>query len=142
MSDSLRLILRLLANASTREYFTALRTRTRLRQVMSDVLKTVHTVALPTLAIPTPTWPRSKDRLSISSDASNRGMCRFNFLGNLTGLPAGSFNAGTHNELPVGLQILGDAWDEASVLAVMAHAERMGITHLPVPTGHMRLLGS
>jgi aspartyl-tRNA(Asn)/glutamyl-tRNA(Gln) amidotransferase subunit A len=37
--------------------------------------------------------------------------------------------------LPVGLQIIGDAWDEASVLAVMAHAERIGFTSIPAPPG-------
>jgi hypothetical protein len=37
---------------------------------------------------------------------------------------------------------MGDAWDEASVIAVLAHAERMGITHLPAPADHMCLLGS
>jgi aspartyl-tRNA(Asn)/glutamyl-tRNA(Gln) amidotransferase subunit A len=29
--------------------------------------------------------------------------------------------------LPVGLQIIGDAWDEACVLQVLAHLERAGI---------------
>jgi aspartyl-tRNA(Asn)/glutamyl-tRNA(Gln) amidotransferase subunit A len=28
--------------------------------------------------------------------------------------------------LPIGLQIVGDAWDEATVLAVGAHLERIG----------------
>jgi hypothetical protein len=31
------------------------------------------------------------------------------------------------------MQFMGDAWDEASVFAVMAHAERTGISDQPVP---------
>ena len=32
-----------------------------------------------------------------------------------------------HESLPIGLQILGDAWDEATVLATLAHLERIGV---------------
>jgi aspartyl-tRNA(Asn)/glutamyl-tRNA(Gln) amidotransferase subunit A len=68
-------------------------------------------------------------------------MTRFNFLGNLTGLPAGSAPVGMHDGLPLGLQIVGDAWDEASVLAVLAHLERLGISELPLPRGYVSLAG-
>jgi len=55
------------------------------------------------------------------------GLCRFNFLGNLTGLPALSAPVGCDAQgLPVGLQLIGDAWDEATVFAASAHLERIG----------------
>ena len=54
-------------------------------------------------------------------------MCRFNFLANPTGLPASSAPVGTDPDgLPVGLQFVGDAWDEPTVLALVAHLERIG----------------
>jgi aspartyl-tRNA(Asn)/glutamyl-tRNA(Gln) amidotransferase subunit A len=31
------------------------------------------------------------------------------------------------NSLPIGLQFVGDAWDEATVLALGAHLERLGV---------------
>jgi aspartyl-tRNA(Asn)/glutamyl-tRNA(Gln) amidotransferase subunit A len=56
------------------------------------------------------------------------GLCRFCFLGNLTGLPASSAPVGCDaSGLPVGLQLMGDAWDEATVLAACAHLERIGV---------------
>jgi aspartyl-tRNA(Asn)/glutamyl-tRNA(Gln) amidotransferase subunit A len=43
--------------------------------------------------------------------------------------------------LPVGLQILGDAWDEACVLAVLAELERQGIAEVVRPKPAIDLLG-
>src|SRR6478609_260293 len=55
-------------------------------------------------------------------------LCRFAFLANVTGAPAGVASVGhDKNGMPVGLQILGDAWDEACVLQVLAHLERIGV---------------
>ena len=57
-------------------------------------------------------------------------MCRFAFLGNLTGLPAGTAPVGIDPEgLPVGLQIVGDAWREEVVIGVLAHLERIGVAN-------------
>ena len=44
------------------------------------------------------------------------------------------------NALPIGLQIMGDAFDEASVLAIVAHAERTQIAELVRPRIHVRIL--
>jgi aspartyl-tRNA(Asn)/glutamyl-tRNA(Gln) amidotransferase subunit A len=61
-------------------------------------------------------------------------MCRFNFLGNLTGLPALSAPVGLDEQkLPIGLQLVGDAWDEATVLAAAAHLERTGAARVERP---------
>jgi aspartyl-tRNA(Asn)/glutamyl-tRNA(Gln) amidotransferase subunit A len=68
--------------------------------------------------------------------------CRFAFLGNLTGAPAGTVPVGrSSGGLPVGLQILGDAWDEACVLAVLAELERQGIGEVMRPKPAIDLLG-
>ena len=42
--------------------------------------------------------------------------------------------------LPIGLQIVGDAWDEAAVLGVLAHLERSEIARVPRPRGAIDLL--
>jgi aspartyl-tRNA(Asn)/glutamyl-tRNA(Gln) amidotransferase subunit A len=70
------------------------------------------------------------------------GACRFAFLGNLTGAPAGTAPVGrSAGGLPIGLQILGDAWDEACVLAVLAELERQGIAEVVRPKPAIDLLG-
>jgi Asp-tRNA(Asn)/Glu-tRNA(Gln) amidotransferase A subunit family amidase len=35
--------------------------------------------------------------------------------------------------MPIGLQIMADAWDEAAVLQVLAHLERAGVGAVPRP---------
>jgi Asp-tRNA(Asn)/Glu-tRNA(Gln) amidotransferase A subunit family amidase len=36
--------------------------------------------------------------------------------------------------LPIGLQLVGDAWDEATVLAATAHLERLGVARAVRPS--------
>ena len=68
-------------------------------------------------------------------------VCRFAFVANLTGVPAGTAPVGTCRDgLPVGLQILGDAWDEACVLAVLAQLERAGAARVLRPQEYVDLL--
>jgi len=53
---------------------------------------------------------------------------RFVYIGNLTGLPAATAPVGVDRDgLPIGLQVIGDAWDEACVLQVLAHLERLDV---------------
>ena len=68
-------------------------------------------------------------------------MCRFAFLANLTGLPAASMPVGRdENGLPIGFQLVGDAWDEATVLAAAAHLERIEVARVERPKFSVRLL--
>ena len=67
--------------------------------------------------------------------------CRFAFLANLTGLPAATMPVGSDAQgLPVGLQIIGDAWDEACVLQVAAALERSGAARVSRPAAAVDLL--
>ena len=51
-----------------------------------------------------------------------------------TGLPCGTAPVGLGDAgLPVGLQIVGDAFDEATVLSVLAHLERIGVATVRKP---------
>jgi aspartyl-tRNA(Asn)/glutamyl-tRNA(Gln) amidotransferase subunit A len=62
------------------------------------------------------------------------GLDRFMYLGNLTGLPALSAPVGLDEaRMPIGLQLVGDAWDEATVLAPSAHLERIGAARVEKP---------
>ena len=70
-------------------------------------------------------------------------MCRFAFLANVTGVPAGVAPVGSDAlGLPVGLQIVGDAWDEACVLQVLAHLERTGVASVRRPAAGVDLLAA
>ena len=98
-------------------------------------------IALPSTAITAPRYTEEDAKTSFSDPAALEGMCRFMFLGNLTGLPAGTAPIGLDpGGLPIGLQIVGDAWDEAAVLGVLAHLERSEIARVPRPVGAIDLL--
>lgn len=61
---------------------------------------------------------------------------RFTGPGNLTGLPALSIPVGVEDSLPVGLQIMGPAFEEEKVLRAAALIERMELMK-----GHAPILG-
>lgn len=137
--DELRLLYGLIESVDAQLYLHARRARAGLRRRVAALLSGVDVLALPTtqrLAAPHP--PDGVQRADLGW---TRSMTRFSFLGNLTGLPAMSVPVGRVDGLPVGLQILGDAFDEASVIAVGAHAERVGLSALPAPRGAVDLLG-
>ena len=116
-----------LGQMSASEYLGAQRVRSGLRAEVARALRDVDLLALPSTAI---TAPRVTDREFEGGFLDARaldGLCRFMFLGNLTGLPALSAPVGLDEvRMPIGLQLVGDAWDEATVLAASAQLERIG----------------
>lgn len=139
--EEMRVIYALLGNIKARELLVAARTRAALRRQVAAVFQGVDLLALPTLARPPIAYPLSDTKRPVMETSATAGITRYSFMGNLTGLPACSIPVGMHDGMPVGLQLMGDAWDEASVLAAMAHAERAGLTQIPAPPGFASLLG-
>lgn len=135
----LELTLRLLAAASASDLLLAQRVRAALRRAVLTLLRGVDVLALPTVAGLPPVYRRAENRIAVVDPDEVRRSCRYTALANLISLPAGAVPVGMSDGLPVSLQIMGDAWDEASVLAVMAHLERLGVTQLPLPEGYARL---
>jgi len=114
--------------APATEYVRAQRMRSALRQELARAFRDIDVLALPTTATTAPAVTDAQFEGGFLDALATDAMCRFNFLGNLTGLPALSAPVGTDaHDLPIGLQIVGDAWDEATTLAVGAHLERMGV---------------
>ncbi len=110
------------------EYLETCRLRTGLRREMARAFEKVDLVAMPSTVASAGKVTDTDMRTGFLDTKVIDGLCRFCFLGNLTGLPAASMPVGCDaNGLPVGLQLVGDAWDEATVLAGMAHLERIGV---------------
>ncbi len=140
-SDELRLIYGLLDNISAQEHLRALRTRTRIREALAEGIANVDLLALPAQQRQASPYPLSENRVEVADTAWTAAMTRFSFLANLTGVPAASVPVGMHGGLPLSLQLIGDAWDEASVIAGCAHLERMGLSQVPRPASYRSLLG-
>ena len=128
MGDDVRVSYGVVASFSAAEYLDAQRLRSALRSEVARALTNVDVIALPTTQTTAPALP-DVDRFGGFSDPpAIDAMCRFAFLGNLTGLPAATAPVGEDADgLPIGLQILGDAWQEAMILGVLAHLERLSV---------------
>ncbi len=137
--DEIAIIMELLRRIDLNDMQRARRSRAVLRRQTAAALADVDILALPTTGLTAPAYAQNEDKMGIMNAVATAAMTRFNFLGNLTGLPAGTVPIGLDNGLPVGLQFIGDAWDEASVIAAMAHCERLGLCELPAPPGLLRL---
>jgi len=141
MNDDLRLSFAVLAGLSSLEYLDAQRLRATLRIEAARVLSNVDVIALPTTTTTAPALPVEDRGKPFADTVAIDAMCRFNFLGNLTGLPAATAPVGVDADgLPIGLQIIGDAWDEATVLGVLAELERSGASTVVKPKAAYDLL--
>jgi aspartyl-tRNA(Asn)/glutamyl-tRNA(Gln) amidotransferase subunit A len=110
------------------DYLDGQRLRQGLRRDVAAALRQVDLLALPSTARSAPQISDDEARGGFVDPPLLDGMCRYAFLGNLTGLPAISVPVGGDRDgMPVGLQLIGDAWDEACVLQAAAALERLGI---------------
>jgi aspartyl-tRNA(Asn)/glutamyl-tRNA(Gln) amidotransferase subunit A len=123
------------------DYLVAQRVRSALRLEAQRVLGDVDLIALPSTGTPAPPVSDAEARSGFVDPIALDSVCRFAFLGNLTGLPAASAPVGMGpNGLPVGLQLMGDAWDEACVLQAVAHLERIGAASVVKPASYVDIL--
>jgi len=109
---------------------------------VAAVLREVDLIALPSTAQRAPQVSDDEARSGFIDPPLLDGMCRYAFLANLTGLPAVSVPVGGDRDgMPVGLQLVGDAWDEACVLQASAALERSGIARAVASDATVDLLG-
>lgn len=104
------------------DYVQAQRVRELIRQDFGKALRRVDLIAAPTVPAVAPKVGETSVKIRDRSEGILPAMIRLNRPSNHTGLPAISVPCGfTANGLPVGLQLIGRAFDEATVLRA-AHA--------------------
>jgi aspartyl-tRNA(Asn)/glutamyl-tRNA(Gln) amidotransferase subunit A len=147
MSHDLQISLAALSRVSASEYGDAARLRAGLRQDVAEAFQRIDLLALPTHPTTAARVTDEEMKTGFVDSGVLDALCRFVFLANLTGLPALSCPVGLDPEgLPIGLQLVGDAWDEGTPLAASAHLERIGVAKAirpgvaidvldPVPSG-------
>jgi aspartyl-tRNA(Asn)/glutamyl-tRNA(Gln) amidotransferase subunit A len=142
MSGDLQLTFAVMQTLSAVDYLDAQRLRAGLRREAQRVLADVDLLALPTTAATAVTATDAEMATGFTDPVAMNAVCRFAFFANLTGLPAGSSPVGKDARgLPIGFQLVGDAWDEATVLAAMAHLERLGAAKTERPRVAVDVLG-
>ncbi len=142
IGTDLQLLCRIMSTFEPDDYLDAQCLRAGLRRDVAALLADVDVLAMPTTARTAPIVSDADVLGGMADTPELAAACRFAFLGNLTGLPAGTAPIGNDARgMPMGLQILGDAWDEAGVLRVLAHLERTGVSTVTKPAVNVDLLG-
>jgi aspartyl-tRNA(Asn)/glutamyl-tRNA(Gln) amidotransferase subunit A len=106
-------------NVTSTEYIMARRTQTEVKHRLGRFFEQYDLLLLPSTPIPAP-FIEGNDAIEQA-----RRLTRFTSPFNLTGLPALSIPCGfTKSGLPIGLQIVSRAWNEAAVLQAGRAYER------------------
>lgn len=116
--DDVRRLLALGELVSAVDYLQAQQLRRRLGMEFVEVYQSVDVLVTPTLPFLPPPIGENEVTINGTKQSFLEHAIRFTAPGNLTGLPALSIPCGISNGLPVGMQIMGRAFDEGTVLRV------------------------
>jgi Asp-tRNA(Asn)/Glu-tRNA(Gln) amidotransferase A subunit family amidase len=107
------------------DYIHAQQVRTRLIANFSRALEQVDVIVTPTTGLIAPIIPKAALSSGESDLVTLTEIMRFVTPANLTGLPAISFPIGYDDAgLPIGMQAIGRAWQEHTLLRLALSAER------------------
>lgn len=135
-----RINLALARQFSATDYLAAQRIRTRMMNHFNNALQKADVILTPTSGIPAPEIKKGALPDGESDLSTTIEIMRFVTAGNLTGLPAISFPAGyTQNGLPIGMQVIGKAWDEKTLLRLALAAEQ--VVERKSPQVYYKILG-
>jgi len=124
LGASVRTTLALTTAFTSADYVKAQRMRTRSLAIFAALFQEVDAIVTPATAITAPRLP-ARDAAGGWSDLSaDTEVMRYAFPANLAGLPALSFPVGYDAAgLPIGMQVMGRPWEEATLLRIARVAE-------------------
>lgn len=124
---------------TAQDYLLAQRARTRIIDNFNCVLKEVDMVLTPSTGIAAPPIPKDALPNGNSDLSTTIEIMRFVTAANMTGLPAISFPVGhTKDGLPIGMQAMGRAWEEHTLLRLAVNAEK--VVERQAPQVHYKFL--
>ena len=141
MSPDVQLLVSVVTGFEADDYVLAQRLRGALRREAIGLFADIDLLALPSVGGPPPKVSELEEAMGFVDPVALDEVSRYVYVASLCGLPAGTAPVGFDDQgLPLGLQIIGDAWDEASVLQTLAHLERIGVSEVKRPPAHQDLL--
>lgn len=120
------------------DYIRAQQARARAMANLDRCFERVDVLVTPTTAIPAPPIPVSDPHETWSDLSTVTELMRFAFLTNFTGHPALTVPSGYHEGLPLGVQLTGRHWDEATLLR-LGRVVEAGVDRR-CPPGYLRLV--
>jgi aspartyl-tRNA(Asn)/glutamyl-tRNA(Gln) amidotransferase subunit A len=131
--DDVRVLLEAGAAFTAVHYLKAQRLRRMIQGEFAAVFKKIDVFAMPGAAVPAPPIGAETVTVGGMGAPTETALLRFTCPSNLTGLPAVSAPCGLNCDgLPMGLQLIGRAFDEATLLRV-AHAFEANSEPFPKP---------
>lgn len=111
------------------QYLRAQKMRTLIKNELARVFKDVDVLVSPTLPVPAPQFGQETVTINGADENVRQIMSRFTAPFNLSGNPAISIPCGfSEEQLPIGLQLVGRAFDEELLLRVAyAYEQTAGI---------------
>lgn len=135
-----RINLALARRLAATDYVTAQRIRTRMIGHFRSALQQADVIFTPTTGIVAPEIKKGALPDGESDLSTTVEIMRFITAANMTGLPAISFPVGyTQSGLPIGMQAIGRAWDEVSLLRTALAAEQ--VVERKEPQVYFRAIG-
>jgi Asp-tRNA(Asn)/Glu-tRNA(Gln) amidotransferase A subunit family amidase len=121
-----RVNLALARQFTARDYIQAQQVRTRMIINFNRVLEQVDAIITPATGLSAPIIPKTALPYGDSDLTMLIEIMRFATPANMTGLPAISFPAGYNDAgLPIGIQVIGRAWHESTLLRLALAAEQV-----------------
>ncbi|PHT41705.1 Fatty acid amide hydrolase [Capsicum baccatum] len=106
------------------DYVAAQRLRRRLMYFHMEIFKKVDIIVTPTTGMAAPRIPPSALKVGETNLQVTENLMRFTTTANLLGLPAVTVPVGYDKQgLPIGMQLIGRPWCEASILRLAAAIE-------------------
>ena len=116
------------------DYLKALDLRKVLRKDFEDALTKVDAILAPTVPIPAPHVGDKTVEVNSHRETVRASLIRLNRPSNITGLPAITVPCGlTRTRLPIGMQIIGRAFEESTILQLAHSYEEATEWHLRRP---------
>ncbi|MGH9703137.1 MAG: amidase [Candidatus Acidiferrales bacterium] len=107
------------------DYLAALETRKIVMGDFDAAFKRVDAILAPSVPVPAPRIGQPRVKIGEEEESVRSALIRTNRPGNFTGLPAISVPCGfTRSGLPIGLQLIGRAWEEVRLLQIAYAYER------------------
>ncbi|MDM1768079.1 amidase [Acinetobacter sp. 226-4] len=132
--DDIRLLFELGELPTAVEYLQAQQLRRELKQQFTDIFKEIDVLIAPTLPILPPDIGSATAKMNGEDVDLLNHIIRFTGPSNLTGLPALSIPCGLIEGLPVGLQIIGPAFQEQKVFNIALAIEEQTQFNYKQPT--------
>jgi aspartyl-tRNA(Asn)/glutamyl-tRNA(Gln) amidotransferase subunit A len=141
MGHDIRLLMALGERLSGAHFLHAQRLRARLRREVNEALRHCDVLLFPSTGCTAPRIRNGAETTGEVDDSTTQKATRYTFMGNLTGLPAASLPIGVDEaKMPIGLQLVGAAFEEATVLRAAYAFERAGIAKCPDARDQLNVL--